>query len=513
VRFRSIAVVLASAALALTACSSSGSTPTASPTPNITALPTSAAPRPTPDALAVYYNQKVSWHGCDNGFQCATFLVPLDYAHPTGSRLQIAAVRLHSSGKHRGSLIINPGGPGGSAIDYARAARQVVPSSVREHYDVVGYDPRGVGESAPIRCVSGSFLDRFNSLDPLVAGSQRTEFINLSKQFDAACKTKAGRLLPHVATIDAARDMDVLRATLGDPKLTYMGKSYGTYLGALYANLFPTHVRALILDGAIDPAETAETGLRIQARGFETALSAFLRDCVANGCSLGSSYSSALRTLDNLYASVASNPLPANGYSGADGRVVNRALLEYGVASALYSHGDWPFLRQALDDAQHGDGSRILVAADRLAERDENGHYTNLVESNISINCVDRPAPRDLATYVNDAAVWGRESPHFGAFEAWSLLPCAYWPYPAVTKPGALTAKGAPPILVIGTLRDPATPYVDAQRMSAELASGVLLTYDGDGHTVYGTGQSGCVDRIGNAYLLDLKVPQKGTRC
>jgi hypothetical protein len=191
---------------------------------------------------------------------------------------------------------------------------------------------------------------------------------------------------------------------------------------------------------------------------------------------------------------------------------VNRPWLEYGIASALYSHGDWPFLRQALADAQQGDGSRILLAADRLADRDENGHYSNLIESNISINCVDRPAPHGLAAYVTDASVWGRESPHFGAYEAWSLLPCAYWPYPAVTKPAPLTAKGAPPIIVIGTTRDPATPYVDAQRMSAELASGVLLTYDGDGHTVYGEGSS-CVDRIGNAYLLDLKVPRPGTRC
>jgi pimeloyl-ACP methyl ester carboxylesterase len=512
VSFRSLAAAAASAALVLTACSSNGASPDASPTPGSTTPASSAVPSAIPDALASYYDQKVSWQGCDDGFQCTTYVVPLDYAHPIGERLRIAAVRLKSSGKHRGSLIINPGGPGGSAIEYARAARRVVPPSVREHYDVVGYDPRGVGESAPIRCVSGSFLDHFNSLDPLASTAERTEFINTSKQFDAACKAKAGRLLPHVATIDAARDMDVLRAIVGDAKLTYMGKSYGTYLGALYANLFPTHVRALILDGAIDPAETAETGLRIQARGFETALAAFLRDCVADGCSLGSSYSSALHAVDNLYASVASNPLPANGYSGAAGRVVNRALLEYGIASTLYSKGDWGFLREALSDAQHGDGSRILLAADRLAERDEHGHYTNLVESNIAINCVDRPAPTNLAAYVNDATVWGRESPHFGAYEAWSLLPCAYWPYPAVTKPAPLTAKGAPPILVIGTTRDPATPYGDAVKMAGELTSGVLLTYDGDGHTVYGEGSS-CVDRIGNAYLLDLKVPQAGTRC
>ena len=335
----------------------------------------------------------------------------------------------------------------------------------------------------------------------------------MTKQLVAGCKQKAGQLLGHVATIDAARDMDVLRGIVGDPKLTYVGKSYGTFLGALYANLFPQRVRALILDGAVDPADSSESSLRTQSRGFETAMTAFLQNCVSNGCSLGSSYDEALQNLNGLFASTAANPLPGDSYSASDGRVVNRPVLEYGIASALYSRGDWSYLRQALADAQHGDGGRILALVDRLTERDSDGHYTNLIESNISINCVDRPSPRNLAAYEKDASTWGKESPHFGAYEAWSLLPCAYWPVPAVTQAVPLRAKGAPPILVIGTSRDPATPYVDAQRLAKELDSGVLLSYDGDGHTVYGDGESGCVDRIGDAYLLHLTLPQPGTRC
>src|SRR4051812_5963749 len=505
-----LAALGATLALAITACGSNSKdgTPVAS-------LPATASPSvaasPTNTSLDRFYKQHVEWHGCEGGFQCATIVVPRDYAQPTGATLKIAAIRLKSSGHHDGSLFINPGGPGGSAIDYARAAKQVIPSSVRKHYDVVGYDPRGVGDSAPVRCVSGGFLDRFNALDPLLS-SQRQATIDAAKQFAASCKTKAANLLGHVATIDAARDMDVLRAIVGDPKLTYMGKSYGTYLGALYANLFPQRVRALILDGAVDPAESSENSLRIQARGFETALTAFLQNCAASNCSLGSSYSSALAEFNRLFQSTASNPLPGNNYAYADGRRVDRAVFEYGVASALYSRNEWSFLRDALADAQNGKGGRILALMDRLTERESNGHYSNLIESNVAINCVDRPGPRSVTTIEKDASVWGKESPHFGAYEAWSLLPCAYWPVPAVVKNMALRAHGAPPIVVIGTSRDPATPYVDAQRLAGELESGVLLSYDGDGHTVYGVGND-CVDSIGNAYLLDLKVPRAGTKC
>jgi pimeloyl-ACP methyl ester carboxylesterase len=513
VRKRSIAALGAILALTAAACSSNGkvATPDVSSSASPTAS-TSASTKPT-TSLDRFYNQHVDWRGCNDGFQCTTFLVPLNYAKPTGATLKIAAIRLKSSGHHDGSLFINPGGPGGSAISYVRAARSVIPSAVRKHYDVVGYDPRGVGESSPVRCVSGSFLDKFNAVDPLLSASARQETIDIAKQFVAGCKAKSGALLGHVATVDAARDMDVLRAVVGDPKLTYMGKSYGTYLGALYANLFPTHVRALILDGAVDPAESAESSLRIQARGFETALTAFLQNCVQLGCSLGSTYNDALNEFNRLYNESASHPLSGSDYDYADGRTVDRAVFEYGVASALYSRGDWSFLRQALSDAQQGRGGRLLVSMDNLTERNPDGSYRNLIESNIAINCVDRPAPRSLSAYEKDAAAWAKESPHFGAYEAWSLLPCAYWPRPAVIKNMPLHAHGAPPILVIGTSRDPATPFVDAQHLASELDSGVLLSYDGDGHTVYGDGESGCVDRIGNAYLLNLTVPKAGTKC
>jgi pimeloyl-ACP methyl ester carboxylesterase len=465
---------------------------------------------PVTPSLARFYNQQLDWRGCGDGFQCTDMTVPLDYAHPAGSTIKVAVIRLRSGSRHVGSLVINPGGPGGSGISYGRAARRVIPSSVREHYDVVGFDPRGVGASSPIRCVSNSFLDQFIAADPL---ESQSEIIRLSKQFAAACGSRARKLLSHIGTRDSARDLDILRAALGDTKLTYMGKSYGTFLGALYANLFPTHVRALILDGAIDPAETGEQSARTQAKGFETALTAFLRHCVANGCSLGSTYDTAGQKLNDMLNRAATQPLPAPRYRGADGRLVNRTELQLGIAAPLYNRSSWPELQAALASAQKGDGSAILALADGLWERSSDGSYSNLVEAFNAISCVDRESPTSLTTYQRDAVSWARESPHYGVFAAWGSLPCAYWPVPPVTKAAPLRAHGAPPILVIGTLRDPATPYVDAQRLADELDSGVLLTYDGDGHTVYGDGQSGCVDRIGNAYLLHLTVPQPGTRC
>jgi pimeloyl-ACP methyl ester carboxylesterase len=439
--------------------------------------------------------------------------VPLDYAHPTGPTLQIAVTRLRTGGHRIGSLVINPGGPGGSGIDYAQAARNVIPSSVRDRFDIVGFDPRGVGESSPVRCVSGSVLDQLNELDPLVSARAQSQLIAVSKQLANGCKAKAGNLLSHIATIDAARDMDVLRAALGETKLTYMGKSYGTFLGTLYANLFPQRVRAMILDGAVDPQVSAEEIARIQGQGFETAFAAFLHNCVQVGCSLGSTYSDAMHNVNVLLTNAAAHPLPASRYRGADNRLVNRAELELGIIYAMYDRANWPTLRQAISEAQDGDGSRILFLADQLWERDLSGDYTNLEESYYAISCIDRPWPTALSTYEHDADVWGVQSPHFGWSEAWDSLPCAYWPVPAVSKAGPLHARGAPPILVIGTTRDPATPYINAQRLASELDSGVLLTYDGDGHTVWGEGTSSCVDHIGNAYLINLTVPSKGTRC
>ena len=317
-------------------------------------------------------------------------------------------------------------------------------------------------------------------------------------------------LLPYVGTQSAARDLDVLRAALGDQRLTYLGKSYGTYLGAWYAQLFPRHVRALVLDGALDPNATSSAINMTQAQGFEVALKSFTANCEQTaGCPLGhGSVGAGVARLQGLVNRATRTPL-ANGLG--DGRPANGAILLEGVAASLYSKAYWPTLRTALQNAFGGDGTTLIQLADALLERSSGGRYSNLVDSNMAINCLDRPWPHVLAVWRSAASQAQRAAPQFGEPIVWGSLPCAYWPVRSNPLP-RITAAGARPILVVGTTRDPATPYRWAQALSRELKSGVLLGWNGDGHTAYMMGSS-CVDAIVNSYLIKGAVPRSGTVC
>jgi pimeloyl-ACP methyl ester carboxylesterase len=491
---------------------SSTSTPSTQPDPS-TSTSTSASPTTpasTPSgarALARFYQQRLSWSGCGGGFDCASLLVPVDYTKPDGTTMHVAVVRKRSSGSHRGSLIINPGGPGASGIDYAKGAADVF-SGVTTHFDLVSFDPRGVGQSRPIRCVSSADLDAFVHADPTPDNAQEKAALRASsKRFADACWARNHSYLEHVGTIDAARDMDVLRAALGDRKLTYYGASYGTYMGAKYAQLFPTRIRAMVLDGALDPRQPTAAENRVQAIGFETDLTDFLDWCARSGsCPLGSTSSSARQGLDDLAASIDAHPLQVGSRSLGPGEFFE------GLALGLYSPSYWSGLKSALGSAKSGDGSVLLQFSDALTDRHPDGSYSNLIESNLAINCIDRPAPRDPAAYDAAARTFAKVSPHFGTAIAYGSLPCAYWHVPPVESAHAVTAAGAPPIVVIGTTRDPATPYVWAQALAKQLSSGVLITFDGDGHTAYDRGDH-CVTGAVNAYLDDLVVPRDGLRC
>jgi pimeloyl-ACP methyl ester carboxylesterase len=303
----------------------------------------------------------------------------------------------------------------------------------------------------------------------------------------------------------------VLRAALGESKLTYLGKSYGTYLGAWYAQLFPHRVRALVLDGALDPDSSGTSINLVQAEGFEVALRSFAANCMATaGCPLGqgSDVGAGIAKIQALLNHATRTPL-ANDLG--DGRPANGALLLEGIAAALYSKAYWPTLRTALADAFGGDGTILIELGDLLLERNSNGTYSNLPDSNMAINCVDRPWPHALSVWQTDAAAAQKEAPQFGAAIMWGSLPCAYWPVPSYPLPD-ITGAGAPPILVVGTTRDPATPYRWAQALARELRSGVLLGWNGDGHTAYMMGSS-CVDNIVNQYLISGAVPRSGTMC
>jgi pimeloyl-ACP methyl ester carboxylesterase len=498
--------VLRSLVAALAGVMVAGCTSGARPSAAVTAVPTT---------LAGYYGQRLHWTPCDDGFECARLLVPFDYSRPAWKRFSLPVIELPAADPHEriGSLVVNPGGPGGSGVQYTQAARSVIALPVLDRFDIVGFDPRGVGGSQPaVHCMTGPQLDKYYETDDTPANAaQLGDVVSESELFAHECAKNAGALLPYVGTQNAARDLDVLRAALGESKLTYLGKSYGTYLGAWYAQLFPHRVRALVLDGALNPDASSISINQVQAEGFEVALHAFAVNCMASsGCPLGhgSDVAAGIAKIQNLLNHATGTPL-ANDLG--DGRPANAALLLEGIAAALYSQSYWPTLKTGLADAFGGDGTVLLELADGLLERNSSGAYTNLPDSNMAINCLDRPWPHGLASWRSAAGTAARSAPQFGAAIMWGSLPCAYWPVKSYPLPH-ITAAGAPPILVVGTTRDPATPYRWAQALAGELSSGVLLGWNGNGHTAYMMGSS-CVDNYVNRYFINGAVPRNGTVC
>ncbi|MEO5875199.1 MAG: alpha/beta hydrolase [Streptosporangiaceae bacterium] len=485
--FRTAAVLVA---LTLsTACSTTGQ-------PN--------GPQPPPSQGT----EQIAWSDCKGKFQCGTLKVPVDYANPAGDQFTLALIRLPATGRRIGSLVTNPGGPGGSGIEFVRSTGNSFGKEIKQNFDIVGFDPRGVGKSDPIRCLSSGELDDFFAVDTSPDDATELDGIkSISKKFADGCRAKSAKLLPFVGTRNAARDIDAIRAAVGDEKLTYYGASYGTLLGAWYAEQFPQNVRALVLDGAVDPAlTTSQTNIE-QARGFETALRAFVADCAkATACPLGQNIDAGLTKISDLLTSVDRTPLTTLGT-----RRLDESLLALGIATPLYQRDAWPLLQQALKQALAGDGSTLLRFADLLVERGENGDYSNQSEANMAVNCVDKPSP-DPAGFAKDAAAAKKAAPRFGPFIVWSTLPCAYWPAKPTEEARPLKAAGAAPIVVVGTTRDPATPYQWAKNLAAELDSGILLSLNGDGHTAYLSGPP-CIRTAIDTYLLTTKAPQDGTTC
>ncbi len=491
---------------------------TDSAVPGATSAVTPLEPLPTAAtaALAPYYAQRPTWQPCDGGFECTTFRVPMDYDRPGDGDLTLsaarAAVEAAGSGDPRvGSLLLNPGGPGGSAIEYLEAVARTYDRAVRARYDLVGLDPRGVGRSNPVSCLSGDRMDAFTSAD-LAPGDQRAidALVAADKEFAEGCRKQAGPVLGHLSTVEAARDMDVLRALLGDERLNFVGKSYGTFLGATYAGLFPSRVGRVVLDGAMDPALDSVTGNRTQAGGFETAWAAFAKDCAKReDCPFGRTEQQVGEQLTALLAAVHANPLRSSDH----GRRLTGSQATTGVVQALYAEFLWPELRTALSDAKAGDGTGLLKLSDAYYGREADGSYPNMMFANAAVNCLDLPAPfrspEDVQRAVPD---FERASPHFGRDIAWMALTCAYWPVRATGAAHTIRAAGAAPIVVVGTTRDPATPYDWARSLAGQLESGRLLTYDGDGHTAYGR-RSTCVDGAVNRFLLTGEAPEQDRRC
>ena len=481
-----------------------------------TPVPTQTPPASMPGTER-FYAQRLQWRSCSGG-QCAQLEVPVDYAKPDGDTIKLALLRVPASsrGSRIGSLVVNPGGPGGSGVDYARAADFIVGPGVRRSYDIVGFDPRGVGRSAPIDCLSDRELDDFLGGDPTPddAAEQET-FAAGARELGRKCEANAGPLLGHVSTVDAAKDMDVLRAALGERTLTYLGKSYGTYLGATYAGLFPTLVGRFVLDGVVPPDVTAEEVNIGQAQGFDRATRAWAAYCVQQGdCPLGDTTEQVMEGLAAFLERVDRQPLPRTG---------DRAVTELtegwastGIAAAMYDDGMWSALIDALRDAQRGDGAALMEMANQYADRRPGGGYDgNIMEVIYAVNCLDKPESADLADRRAQVERAEKAAPMWGRFLAWSSLPCGTWPVESDAPdsgPRRISATGAPPIVVIGTTRDPATPYDWSVRLRDQLDRASLITFDGDGHTAY-TRSNSCVDDAVDRWYLHGDLPQDGLRC
>jgi pimeloyl-ACP methyl ester carboxylesterase len=432
--------------------------------------------------------------------------VPLDYEHPGGQKIGIAIARHPAVGSKYGSLLVNPGGPGASGIDILESVDNFFSPSILQHFDVVGFDPRGVARSAPVRCATPSQLDAFIHQDPAPTTDAGFEaVVSADRQFVQGCQARSGSLLPFLATPNVAKDMEQLRQALGDGKLNYIGFSYGTFIGATYAELFPTNIRAMVLDGAVDPAQDAISSNIAQAAAFNRQLDSFFADCGADHACAWTPGGDLRVAFDHLVAGIRAHPLPVGNRSVGPGE----AFL--GVAAALYDRSGWPDLAAALARASQGDGSVLLRFSDLYTKRHLDGTYDNVQEANAAIGCSDMPWPTDPNAVRRYSAQAMAQAPEFGVADLYSGIICSLWPLRPAGGPHPVAAPGSPTIVVVGSTGDPATPYAAAVALAKELANGVLLTRVGDGHTGYPF--SACIKARVDAYLLNLTVPARGTTC
>ena len=507
------------AALAVTATMLSGCLYAAIP-PESAASP-AASREPDGDGAPAgfedLYGQHLDWSPCSGvgsgSFDCTTVTAPLDWNDPSVGTIDLAVIRrAATNGDAIGSLLTNPGGPGASGYDLiAKSASYAVGSALSDAYDVIGFDPRGVGRSTAVRCFDGAQMDSYLfDIPRSMRGTDawRTELTGRNKAFAAACDANSGGILPYITTDNAARDMDLLRAVLGDAKLNYLGYSYGTFLGATYAKLFPERVGRLVLDGAIDPSVSGLDVGTTQAIGFESALRAYMADCLAgSSCPFSGTTDQAMAGLATLLANVDARPLKAS-----DGRLLGADSLMTAIVAALYSQDSWSFLTSALSDALSGKADTAFRLTDFYYARDGAGMYSdNSTEAFRAYNCMDYPVDTSQADKDAATALIAQKAPTIAPY--WDGVdPCETWPYPPTGVRERITADGAAPIVVVGTTNDPATPYAWSVSLAQQLSSGVLVTREGEGHTGYNKGNS-CVDAAVEDYLLDGTVPQNRLTC
>jgi pimeloyl-ACP methyl ester carboxylesterase len=485
-------------------------------------IPDAPTPPPTPDRSGAgsdwedcYTEARESNPGLsrDKTVECTTVTVPADWNDPNnGKTIDIAVMRIYTGDLEdkQGSVLTNPGGPGGSGLDFLPSFVEpsggsgLAPDALLDEFALVSFDPRGVGKSEPVDCISDADLDAQYGYDPdPISDEAFNGLVELNQRIADGCDAKYGDDLKLFSTVQAAKDMDAIRAAVGDEQLTYLGFSYGTLLGAVYAQLFPDHVRALVLDGAVNPLADPIESSEGQAMGFERALSNFSDWCQQN----------------QAQCPISSNPRGAiaaeiergrvSPVAGPDGRQATSGWVLWGVTLAMYSQTFWQYLGPAIDDLSRGDANLIFALADTYADRDEQGNYTNQTDAFNAIGCVDSEQPGEEEIRELQSQ-WRDKYPIFGAMLATGLLPCSTWPGEKDPYPtGAYT--GETPVVVVGTLGDPATPYESTQKLADMLGNGVVVTWEGEGHTAYG--ETSCIQRAVDNFLIDLVVPDDGMRC
>ena len=483
-----------------------------SPTPTPPPPPTSAPDQSTAvDPLDEFYEQDLEWRNCGNA-ECARIQVPLDYQDPSAGTTELALTKVPATGESIGALFVNPGGPGGSAFDYAKAADYIVSPAVRESFDIVGVDPRGVGKSDPIECLTDTELDEIFASDgtPDDADEER-ELISDSAYVGQACARQASEVWRHMDTVSTARDMDIVRVVLRQPVLNYLGKSYGSAIGAAYAQLFPEWVGRMVLDGAF-PLNLSQQEISYrQALAFEDAVEHFAAACVDSGeCPFSGDPNQVATELRAFLRSLDERPLPTS-----DGRSLTQSLASYAVLSFLYfPDTDYPRLRAALAEAVNDDdGTALIALVDERVNRADDGRYLdNSTDAFYAVSCADMPFDGTAQDAARLAREWSSEAPTFGEALAWGMLVCADWPAPAGEQLTEITAAGSGPILVVSTAGDTATPHEWGIAMAESLDNGHLLTWDAFHHTAYAQG-SACIDRAVDAYLLAGELPAPGLVC
>jgi pimeloyl-ACP methyl ester carboxylesterase len=467
-----------------------------------------------------YYSQSVRWHECGE-FECGTVKVPINWQDPSTNSIKIALVEHRATGARIGSLLVNPGGPGGSGVEFVEnGVDYVVDSTVSKHYDVIGFDPRGVGKSAPVKCLSDRQQDAYLYAPTVGAVGSKPWIADQRKRarsLAAACLNNTGSLLGHIDTVSAAHDMDVIRAALGEKRLNYLGYSYGTELGSVYAGLYPKNIGRMVFDGPENPWDSSPLGTGDQQTvAFEDELDDYLRSCLAGkaaalagaDCPFSGSLHSAEQTLERWLTSADAHPI-----QNSDGRYLDGNTLATAIEEAMYSTRSWPDLTEALNEVKTGGAEEAFILADYYNWRDTNGSYEdNNTLANTAINCLEYGHAFDPLGDAVHLKKLIRDAPVLGPYNAYGDITCSGWKVGPAPFPEPFSASSSGPLLMVATTGDPATPYEEALDLSKQLVNSHLVTFKGEGHTAYDQGHS-CVDKAVDNYLVAGTVPASDPEC